>query len=176
MSKRRSLFVALSGAFAAVLGALWFRQRRTPTEAPVEVLPIDSPTPQVVQVEASLSVIPQWVVLTLRLVSAVLGLASLTQMQALLLASRLPFAPLGLFVLGIALLLPLVANPPTQDSLSIPLPAYDETAPNPSNRMRRAFYFAACVFFVIVSLVVSQFGAVALLLWLTWLLGIIAIF
>ena len=129
MSKRRSLFVALSGVFAAVLGGLWWRQRSTPTAAPVEALPAESPTSQTVVVETPAAVIPQWVVLTLRLVSAVFGLLCLVQMQGLLLVSRLPFAPLGLFVLGIALLLPLVANHVSPQSTAVPEVSSTKSAP-----------------------------------------------
>jgi hypothetical protein len=181
LSKRRSLFVALSGVFAAVLGTLWWRQRGVPTpiadpaHTAAEALPVEAAAPQIAAVETPAPAIPQWVVLTLRLVSAVFGLLCLVQMQGLLLASRLPFAPLGLFVLGIALLLPLAANhTPQQAAITLEAPS-TETKPLPSNRMRRAFYFAAALFFVFVSLVIAQFGRFSLLLVLVWLLGIIAI-
>ncbi|MFN8372151.1 MAG: hypothetical protein U0694_04655 [Anaerolineae bacterium] len=146
MSKRRSLFVALSGIFAAVMGVLWWRQRTVPSAVPAELPSTEPPPSEIITPPAAPAYsVSSRLVLALRLLAAAGGLFCLTRMQTLLLASRLPYAPFALLLLGIALLLPLTAN------AAAALAGDDAPTPNiftvtAGNRRSRVLYFAAAGF------------------------------
>ncbi|NWF69897.1 MAG: hypothetical protein HXY40_12500 [Chloroflexi bacterium] len=106
----------------------------------------------------------------LRLAGGLAGLACLTLGQGLLLDSRLPFAPLLLYAVGTALLLPLLnhgAKYPARESheggLIEFLPARD-----------RGLYAAGALFFGVIGGLAAQLGRPSLLLVAMWLLCTLA--
>ena len=179
LNNRRSLIVALSGLLAAALGTLWWRRRSIPadtiTAVPLQVPLSATDTPAKPSIEAvpQAPAVPMSIVLALRLVSAAFGLLCLTQAQSLLLASRMPIQPLALFVVGVVLLLPLTANH-TLEADAVAVPPLVRESGETNGKSRRAFYVAAATFFVVVSMLIAQFGRLTSLLLVTWALGILA--
>jgi hypothetical protein len=169
LSKKRSLLFALSGLLAAVFGTVWWRRGASTSTAETASLSKETALPDTPIVKQA-AVVPQWVVIAARLTCAVLGVLCLTQAQHLLLISRMPMQPLLLSILGIALVLPLSANYSSSSNALLLV----EMARVEAGKSRRILFVCAALFFVVVSVGSAQLGRASLLLWFTWLLGIVA--